>query len=87
MARRDLRLVGVNCEVDLYDALEEFAARESLNLSEAGRLLLRKALQGEGAELVSADLSDVGYLAGFRKGLRDVHEHMAKLKPHKEGSR
>lgn len=82
MARRDWRLVGVNCEEDLHAALEAFAASNGgIPLSEAARMLLRAALEGEGAQLVTLDLKSVGYLAGFRQGLRDVHEHLAKLKP------
>lgn len=81
MARRDLRLVGVNCEPDLHAALEAYAEEHDLSKSEAARLLLRAALEGEGAQLVARDLENVGYRAGFRRGLRQVHEHMAKLKP------
>lgn len=74
--------MGVNCEADLAEALEAFAgANGGLPLSEAARLLLREALQGQGAQLVAQNLRDLGYLAGFRQGLRDVHEHMAALKP------
>lgn len=81
MAKRDLKLVGVNCEWDLYAALQDFAAAHDVSTSEAARLLIRKALEGSEAELVARDLADVGYRAGFRRGLKQVHEHMAKLKP------
>lgn len=81
MARRDWKLVGVNCEQDLHEALAAWADKNEVNLSEAGRLLLRAALDGEGADLVAQDLKDRGYREGFRQGLRDVHEHMATLKP------
>lgn len=84
MARRAFKLVGVNCEPDLHAALERFASDQRVSLSQAARLLLRKALEEGEAELVAQDLADEGYLAGFRRGLAEVHQHMAKLKPRRE---
>jgi hypothetical protein len=87
MARSVPKLVGVNMDWELYNALQEFAASTEhpdgtpLSLSEAARLLMREALQADGANFVRQNLEDVGYRAGYARALREFYEHMAKFKP------
>lgn len=77
--RREFKLVGVNCELDLHAALEAWAEQNGKSLSWSARELLRAALTGEGAEFVARDIRERGYKDGYRDGLRDLHVAVKEL--------
>lgn len=77
--RQDLEVVTIKVPPEVREALRAFAEAQQLTVSEAGRKLLRVALEGEGANLVARDLADEGYQDGRRQGLRAFHEALADL--------
>ncbi len=77
--RGGLVVLSAKVEAGLAAEVRRIAAQQGETVSKIVERLLVDALEDGADERIAADLADVGYQDGLRRGLHEVRVHMKKL--------